>query len=355
MKRFVLALVMVVSGSLAAQPQLCSPPYAVEQRFPTTGTEVSRWKLCWQVLQGPNLVITGAWFRPAPDAQWIKVLFDGRLSQLFVPYHDNSARYYDVTLNFFHVALTSAHCPAPGAVLGPNGEVCRVVRDRGVMWMIDDQVRRGEELVLWSVLDAAYYDYILEWRFRDDGVIETRTGAAGYPGGAITHMHGSHWRLDIDLNGACCDTASRMWHQETGYEAKDQMTDLTTAQGLAWNPAAYDIVHVRDAALKVDGKSSEWHLMPSRSGTPIHHEDFTKFTFWVTPYVWGQNQAEELPTYVSGSPSTANTDVVLWYHGGLHHMIRNEDSDAIFVMYEGFTLMPINVWPSTPFFPAPQP
>ena len=92
MKPAIRCLVAGVIASVAlpsaarAQTQWCSSPYYVEQAFPTSGPEQTRWKLCWQVLNGPNLVITGAWFRPAPNAAWIKLIYDARVSQLFVPW-----------------------------------------------------------------------------------------------------------------------------------------------------------------------------------------------------------------------------------------------------------------------------
>jgi hypothetical protein len=68
------AAVLSVCGVLSllaardASAQACSSPYFVEQSFPTNAPEETRWKLCWQVIDGPSLVITGAWFRPAPTA-----------------------------------------------------------------------------------------------------------------------------------------------------------------------------------------------------------------------------------------------------------------------------------------------
>src|SRR4051812_30149172 len=89
-KRALLAfafLALIVPALHAQSPQFCSSPYYVEQAFPTSGAEVSRWRLCWQFVDGPGLAITGLWFRPTPASQWIKVMWDGRLAELFVPYH----------------------------------------------------------------------------------------------------------------------------------------------------------------------------------------------------------------------------------------------------------------------------
>lgn len=261
-----------------AQTQYCSSPYYVEQAFPTAGPEQTRWKLCWQVLNGPNLVITGAWFRPAPNAAWIKLIYDARVSQLFVPYHAGSPRYLDIGYGFGAVPLTAVDCPAPtGVILGTGNELCKQVRDRGIAWKHDALVRRGEELVLWSVMAAANYNYVVEWTFRDDGVVLGRVGATGQIAGTNAHIHGPIWRLDVDLNGACCDTVASMSHVESGATATDSMPDITTETGKTWDPQAFTMLHVRDGALKnSSGHFSEWHLMPTRDGTPMHQEAFTK-------------------------------------------------------------------------------
>jgi Cu2+-containing amine oxidase len=356
------AIVLAASVQAQSAPQYCSSPYSVEQAFPTTGAEVSRWKLCWQVIDGPNLVITGAWFRPAPNAAWIKILYDGRLSQLFVPYHSGSPRFHDVDYGFSYVALSTSDCKPPATILG-NGEVCRDVRDRGLMWKHKLKQRRGEELVLWSVLGAANYDYVIEWTFRDDGVFGVRAGMTGIIySNQQTHLHGTIWRLDVDLNGACCDTAAIMKHQETGLSSTDSMTDVNNAAGFTWDPLGYGMLTIRDAALKNSkSKTTEFHLMPSRAGTPMHSEGFTKNTYWITPYVWSETLADELPKYVNGSPSTKNTDIVLWYYTGVHHAIRDEDRTAsgsagmTLLMFDSFMLKPFNLWSQTPFCdPASQ-
>lgn len=363
-RHFFMALVacwMLNTGVIEAQsPQVCSSPYFIEQVFPTSGPEVSRWRLCWQVVNGPNLVITGAWFRPAPAAAWVKILYDGRMSQLFVPYHSGSPRFHDVNFGFSYVPLSTDDCKPPAVILG-NSEVCKHVRDRGLMWKHKFKQRRGEELSLFSVLGAGNYDYIVEWIFRDDGVFGMRLGMTGIIYNQQAHLHGTIWRLDMDLNGACCDTASIMSHKEVGLTGVDSMTDVNNAAGFKWDPVAFDMLAIRDASLKNSkGHTTEWHLMPYRTGTPLHQEDFTKNTYWVTPYVWSQTLADDLPTYIAGAPPTKNTDIVLWYYTGVHHMIRDEDrrpdggQGMTLVMYDQFQLKPFNLWSQTPFCDPPS-
>lgn len=356
-ERFFLGAVVLASfGSPRAsnaQTQYCSLPYYVEQAFPTAGPEQTRWKLCWQVLNGPNLVITGAWFRPAPGAAWIKLIYEARVSQLFVPYHAGSPRYLDVGYGFGAVPLALADCPTPtGVILGRGRETCKQVRDRGIAWKHDSLVRRGEELVLWSVMAAANYNYIVEWTFRDDGVVVGRVGATGQIAGANTHVHGPIWRLDLDLNGACCDTVSTFRHAESGATATDSMSDITAETGRTWDPQAFSAVHVRDGSLKnSSGHFSEWHLMPTRDGTPLHQEPFTKNAFWITRYSWSETLGNDLPSYILPPQPVANSDIVLWYYAGLHHLIRDEDQNMTHMMWVGFTLKPHDVWAKTPLYP----
>lgn len=97
-----------------------------------------------------------------------------------------------------------------------------------------------------------------------------------------------------------------MAHKEVGPTGVDSMTDINNAAGFKWNPLGFDMLAIRDAALKnPKGKTTEWHLMPYRTGTPMHEEDFTKNTYWVTPYVWWQTLADDLPSYTNGSPPTS--------------------------------------------------
>lgn len=237
-------------------------------------------------------------------------------------------------------------------VLGANQEVCKLVHDRGLTWKHDALARRGEELVLWSVMAAANYNYIVEWTFRDDGIVVGRVGATGQIAGTNAHMHGPIWRLDLDLNGSCCNTVSEFKHTESGPTASDSMTDITQETGLKWDPSSFTMLHIRDQTLKnSNGKPSEWHLMPLRDGTPIHQEDFTQNAFWVTLYKWGETFGDQLPHYIDPPEPVANSDVVLWYYGGLHHLVRDEDTEMTHLMWVGFILKPHNVWSKTPLFP----
>jgi Cu2+-containing amine oxidase len=297
-----------------------------------------------------------------------------RVSEYFVPYHNNSHRYYDLSgFNFKLTGVTAADCPANvgGAPISPH--VCKEVQDRGLMWKDFSGVRRGEELVLWGAIDAANYRYIQEYTFRDDGVIIGRVGATAQnlPGELLEpHSHDALWRIDIDLDGVT-NNAARLQHVEKPAglgTATDTTTSIAVAQGFTWSARTHDAVEITNPAFKnAQSHPSAYHLVPLVTGggltqhfglsTP-DHEKFTQNEFWVTPYNFTQFAAKNLPAYVAGAPSVANRDIVVWYKGSLHHHPRDEDGvhkrgiwvGTADVMWTGFMLMPHNFFDCSPFY-----
>jgi Cu2+-containing amine oxidase len=284
-----------------------------------------------------------------------------------VPYHDGNPRYYDVTnFAFSLVDVSSADCPASvgGATLGSPAHVCKEVRDRWIAWKDYGNVRRGQELSLWGALGAGNYNYVMEWIFRDDGVLIGRVGATAVnlpwkP--LMTHVHNPFWRLDVYLDGFQGDSVNVMTHAEAGLLGNDSHTLVATEQGIAWDVQAFTSLHIVDASLKNgQGKQSGFILMPyNAAGASRHDEAFTKFDMWVTRYKWSETEARSLPDYINPPENVANADVVLWYKGSLHHHPRDEDGEFVngawvgeaHLMWTGFMLMPYNFFDRTPLNP----
>ena len=376
MARSYLLLLLLIPFFAAAAPEAraqCSPPYLVDQQFPTSGPMETRWRLCWQPVAGSGLVITAAYFQKSPGSPLIRLFWDARVAEIFVPYHSGSPRFLDVKqFGFSLFPLNLNDCPAArgGVLLGPNTEVCKEVHDRGLAWKDDNNVRRGEELVLWSTLDAGNYNYVIEWTFRDDGVVMGRVGATAQnlsiqPYDA--HMHGPIWRLDIDFNGFAGDSAYLGTHKENLPlpTATDSMTLIATESGQQWDPLAFTSIHVQDSTLKnARGNASAYHLIPMRYGTPRHKEPYTKNDFWVTRYNPAEMFPDLLSSYISPPQNISSTDIVVWYYGGAHHLVRDEDGHIIndngfpvwtgeaHIMWNGFMLMPHNLFDKTPLCPT---
>jgi len=98
---------------------------------------VTTWHFCFEAVSPFGLIIRKAAFRKAPTAPLIEILGDMRLSEIFVPYHTGTQRFFDISGHSFPLLkLSTADCPAPRTVIGA-GLVCQEVRDRGLAWKND--------------------------------------------------------------------------------------------------------------------------------------------------------------------------------------------------------------------------
>jgi primary-amine oxidase len=347
----------------------------------------SQWHLTLHTVDKsfPGLIITGASFQRSPMSPFIYVLHDGRLAEIFVPYHNDSHRYKDISgfTTFKMLKLDPADFPKlndangkPTREILPGGKICKQVRDY-LAWMNPlgrnpPLVRYGQEVVYFSVLGAGNYAYIMEWTFRDDGTILVRAGSTGPKAPDVPlegHMHNFTWRLDIDLNGASANTAFWKSHSEDltatclsdpkgGECATDKREEIKTEGSEVWDPKQFNTLEIQNASLRTDPQAplTSYELVPMRTGTARHLEPFTQADFWVTLFDRKEIVAEELPNYVRAGRSAINKDLVIWYTGSEHHEngIRAEDKFTVPVLWTGFELVPQNLWEYTPFYPCTE-
>lgn len=355
--------------TVTAQPA-GAPANEVVQEFVVEGEPATAWRVRYLAVPKYGLYITGAWFRPGPAAAWVRVLYEARVAEIFVPYHPGAPRYYDIqSFNWGLVTANRADAGCCGRLLGDPPTVVKEVRDRGVAWKDDERVLRGRELVLWSTLDAANYNYIFQYGFRDDGTITFRLGATArnLPGAELTpHTHTGVWKVDIDLAGAGNDSVLLVRHLEPSgsLSANDTAAPFNGGtEGFAdWIAEEFTNLRVIDTAVtNANGKSIGYDLLPTRTGNARHHgagETFVQHDFWVTRYAPGQITASQLPSYVQNNQSVTNSDVVLWHVTPLHHEPRDEDGRFVgavwqgvaLLMWGGFDLRPRNLFDRTPLF-----
>jgi len=363
----VLGFLAATAAAQVPPPSMpCSGANLVDQKFPTSGPEITHWRLCWQTVPGNGLLIHWAYFRTSPLKPWLFLLWDARISEIFVPYHTGSPRFYDVGYMFGLAPIGAKDCPAAAGGTVLAGNVCKEVHDRGLSWKADSAVYRGEEVVLWSALAAANYNYVMEWTFRDDGIVMGRVGATShnFPGREFeTHVHNPIWRLDVDLNGWPNDSVALGTHTENlpGPTATDTEPLIANEKGMLWNPRSFNSLDVSDKTL-VNGKGhqSMYQLIPlPTGGLAQHQEPFTTNDFWVTLYNPTEMSAKDLGSYVSPPQPVSNADVVLWYRGSVHHHPRDEDGEKVnnvwhgvaLIMWTGFMLKPHDLFDRTPFYP----
>jgi len=285
--------------------------------------------------------------------------------------------------------------------------ICIHEEDDAVLWKHVDhahgaEVRRSRRLVVSVHVTVANYEYLVYWRFYQDGTIECEVRATGimvttqFPAGrqppygtlvdertyAPFHQHFIVARLDLDVDG----TANTVYASES--EALPVSAD---------NPHGLALV-VRNTALRSedDGRQDyDWHtqrswkivndnvanglgsqvgykLLPTGSFPPLLDPSSPAFrraqaighTLWVTPYHSDErwpcgefpNLSDEdtgLPVWTARNRSIENTDVVLWYVFGIHHITRPEDWPVMPVDRVSFWLKPFGFFDRNPALDVP--
>lgn len=91
---------------------------------------------------------------------------------------------------------------------------------------------------------------------------------------------------------------------------------------------------------------------------------FVQHKLWVTKfdadekyaagnYPYQSPDAQGLPEYLADDASLVNTDVVLWYTVGAHHVVRPEDWPVMPCSYIGFMLKPVWFFDGNPALDLP--
>jgi primary-amine oxidase len=356
-----------VAASPSAGQAACSSGTEMIQDFPTGGPAVSQWRFCFEIVRMPDqngvetqtqtLVIREADFRPGALATPMRVLGDVRMAEIFVPYHSGAPRFHDMTDYAFDLQpLTTTECPATRL---DGDRICKEIVDRGLTWRDPyfALARRGEKLVLWSIVNAANYDYMMRYEFFDDGTMEVRAASTGRkyggPDDTAGHMHNFAWRVNLDVAGASGDTVTTSGIR-IGPSVRDNERTVKREGGVKWEAKSFTHLEVTDAtAVNGRGRPVGYVIAPVREGVAKFPEGWTKFPMWVTRNHPGELRAIDVPAYAADRESVEGEDVVVWFTDSYNHEdeMRDEDREVVPLSYLGFRLEPQNVWDTTPFYP----
>ena len=289
----------------------------------------------------------------------------------------------------------------------PNA-ICVHEEDSGVGWKHVDEragveVRRARRLVVSFHVTVANYEYLVYWRFYQDGNIECEVRATGIlvtshtaaPGSrpangtlvdqdtyAPFHQHFIVARLDLDVDGA----------DNTVY-----VTDSVPAPAGGDDPFGLGLV-VRNTPLRTEeegkqdydwGTQRGWKVVndnvPNGLGTPVGYKlvpsaafpplldpaspafqraQVIGHTLWVTPYREDErwpcgdfpvqsSRDSGLAVWTEAGRSIENTDVVLWYVFGIHHITRPEDWPVMPSDVVSFWLKPSGFFDRNPALDVP--
>jgi primary-amine oxidase len=197
------------------------------------------------------------------------------------------------------------------------------------------------------------------------------------------HQHFLIARLDLDVDGPD-NTVQMVETSAAGYSDADpyglgleQTAETLTTEGFqdykwetqrGWkvtNPSSLNHVGTPVAYKLVPGATLP-HMLPEDSPV-LRTAEALRHTLWVTPYDaeerWpcgpfpNQSDTDDgLPKWTAAGRSIEDTDVVLWYVFGIHHITRMEDWPIMPVDTVSFWLKPFGFFDRNPTLDVgPQP
>ena len=285
--------------------------------------------------------------------------------------------------------------------------ICIHEEDDAVLWKHVDpvagtEVRRSRRLVVSFHATVANYEYLVYWRFYQDGNIECEVRATGimvtthFPEGeqppygtlvdertyAPFHQHFIVARLDLDVDGE--HNTVHMTESEAlptgpgnpdGLALVQNSTPLRTEeegkQDFDWGTQrAWKVVN--EDARNGLGTPVGYKLVPGGALPPMLDPSSPVFrraqaighSLWVTPYAEDERwpcgefpvqSADDagLPAWTEANRSIENTDVVLWYVFGIHHVTRPEEWPVMAVDTVSFWLKPVGFFDRNPALDVP--
>jgi len=284
--------------------------------------------------------------------------------------------------------------------------ICIHEEDGAVLWKHVDEhagaeTRRMRRLVVSFHATVANYEYLVYWRFQQDGSIECEVRATGImvttqfegeqpPYGTLVdertyapfHQHFLVARLDLDIDGA--DNTVHATDSEAlptgpgnpyGLAMIQRSTPLRTEeegkQDYDWHrQRAWKVVN--EGATNRLGTPTAYKLVPGgalpalidKASPVFERAQVIGHTLWVTPYAederWPcgemptQSAADTgLPVWTQADRPIENTDVVLWYVFGINHVTRPEEWPVMPVDTVSFWLKPSGFFHRNPALDVP--
>jgi primary-amine oxidase len=349
-------------------------------------------------------------------------------AEMFVPYRDASPDHYRRTafdigewgLGFMTTSLDLG-CDCLGEIAyldavvhDSHGEpqeipnaICVHEEDSGVLWKHVDErtgaeTRRQRRLVVSFHVTVANYEYLVYWRFYQDGNIECEVRATGI----VVTSHASGPPLNgTPLNGTLVDQGTYApFHQHFIVARLDLDVDgpantvyAVSSEAVADDPWGLGLV-VRETPLRTEAEGKQdydwasqrgwkvvnpgvrnglgspvgYKLVPSGafpallpSSSPAYQRaEVIGHTLWVTPYHPDERwpcgdfpnlslHDDGLPVWTAADRPIENTDVVLWYVFGIHHITRPEDWPVMPTDAVSFWLKPFGFFDRNPALDVP--
>ena len=288
--------------------------------------------------------------------------------------------------------------------------ICLHEEDAGILWKHVDwrlgttEVRRSRRLVVSSISTVGNYEYGCYWYFYLDGTIQLEVKLTGVisngaePAGSTPrwgemvapgvygpiHQHFFNARLDMMVDGpdnsvyevnTVADAPGPENPHHNAFHAEATLLASEAQAQRLLDPLAGRFWKVVNPSVRNRlGEPVAYKLMPGENVLPFAGPEasVTKRAAFMTRHLWvtrhdpreryaaGEYPNQHpggagLPTYVRDDAPLENTDVVLWYTFGAHHIVRPEDWPVMPVTTIGFMLKPVGFFDRNPALDVPRP
>lgn len=271
--------------------------------------------------------------------------------------------------------------------------------------------RPNVELIVRFVATVGNYDYLFDWVLDNKGQLTYRLGASGLdavkgvsaqsledPSAAvdtefgqliapgltgINHDHFFSIRLDVDIDGTKNRFVRDKLVPQRQPKGSHRVSIWKTERDVATSDsdAKFRLSYEQPSLWRVENSTEKNHLGYSTSyafkhsgnARPLVDEDdaalsraqFANYHLWVTPFepreLWAgghySNQSLPgmgLPAWTADSRNIENTDIVLWYTLGFHHVPSAEDWPVYNLGWNSVTIRPYNFFDQNPAMDLPQ-
>jgi primary-amine oxidase len=398
--------------------------------FSVDGNEV-RWQN-WSLRLGFNFREGPVIYQVAFDDQGTRrdIAYRMSFAEMVVPYRDPGFDHYRRTafdigewgLGYMTTSLDLG-CDCLGEIVyvdavvsDTRGEpivieraVCLHEEDNAVLWKHVDaetgaEVRRMRRMVVSAHVTVANYEYLVYWRFYQDGNIECEVRATGLmvttpiqndgdssPYGTTVdmrtyapfHQHFIIAKLDLDIDGEDntvveVDSVAAPISEDNpfGLALSTQSTiieaESQSARDFNWeSQRAWKVINPNK--VNRHGSNPAYKLVPGAAIPPLLDPSSAVYqrapviahTVWVTAYDDAERwPAGDYPTqssvdtgitrWIADDAPLVGTDVVVWYVFGIHHITRIEDWPIMPVDIISFWLKPFGFFDQNPSLDAPS-
>lgn len=287
--------------------------------------------------------------------------------------------------------------------------ICLHEEDNAVLWKHVDhstgaEVRRQRRMVVSCHATVANYEYLVYWRFYQDGNIECEVRATGImvttpipegetppPYGTVVdkntyapyHQHFLVARLDLDVDGENntvfeVDSVAPPVSEDNPYglalvtKATPITSEAESARDFDWSTQrSWKVVNPNKT--NAHGTNVAYKLAPGACFPAMMDPATPQFlrapvighTLWVTAnspderwpagnYPVQSETDAGMSEWIKDNAPLENTDVVLWYVFGIHHITRMEEWPIMAVDAVSFWLKPTGFFDRNPSIDAPR-